>query len=259
MRTLRVRAAVLGVLVWCAAPSLHTQSPKVSLSTVPRPGEVVRYRMTQEMAIGFEPDATGDISFPRATMTGKTVVAMTFRAADLDQDGRVHVNVTYDEFTADMNINGRPSRPMLSSALAGKTFDMTYAADGSIVDMKAPSGTDAMIETMKRMLEQISGKSARVQLAVGETVTIPLDMPLPVPVAAAGGLGLIGERSVTLVSLETDGPDRIASCENVFRASMAHTFQPAASGGVGGVAVDVKVSGTGTSKIDVDRHVIRST
>jgi hypothetical protein len=214
--------------------------------------------MTQEMAVDVTPEAAGDVSFPRATISGKTVMAATFRASEVDQDGRIHVDVTSDEFTADVNINGQPSPPMLSNPLAGKTYQVTYSSDGSIVDMKGPPGTDAMIEAMKRLVEQMSGKWARVQLAVGEMATLPLDIPLPAPLAMAGGLGVTGETTVTLVSLEADGADRIASCENVFRASMARTFQAAADGAGGGVGIDVKMSGTGTAKIDVDRHVMRS-
>src|SRR5437870_9142709 len=112
MRTLRARSAAIGVLVWCACPVLAAQTDRVSLSTIPLPGQSVRYRMTQELAVDVTPDGAGGSPLPAAKLNGKTVMAATMRAGDADEQGRLKVNITYDEFTVDMNINGQPSLPM---------------------------------------------------------------------------------------------------------------------------------------------------
>jgi len=83
-------------------------------------------------------------------------------------------------------------------------------------------------------------------------------MPLPIPLPGSNGTGITGDLTVTLVSLEPDGVDRIASCENVLRAGMSQTFPTPADGAGGGLTLDLKMSGTATSKINVDRHVMRS-
>jgi hypothetical protein len=258
MRSHRARLTVLGVLVLSVSSPLLAQSQRVSLGTPPQPGQVVRYRMTQEFAVDMAPDAGSDIPLPPAKMIMKTVLASTFRASDAFDQGRLKVNITYDEFSAEMTINGQPSPGMPPTPFLDKTFEATYSEDGAIVDMNGPAETEKMIEPIKQMAQQISGHMARVQLAVGETATVPLSMPLPVPLPGAGATGITGDVTVTLVSLDPDGADRIASCETTLRAGMAQTFPTPADGAGGGVTIDLKMSGTGTSKINVDRHVVRS-
>ncbi len=250
------RLSVVGALVVAIGAPAFAQPDKVSLSTVPRPGVTVRYRMTQQLAVDVTPEATGDVSFPSATMTGKSIIAATFAAGEADEQGQYTVRVTYDEFTAELIVNGRPT-PAASDQLAGKTFELTYAADGTIVDVKGPAGTRTSMDGMKHAVEQLAGQFAGVRIALGETVTLPIDMPLPIPISQAGGLGLSGETTITLVSLESDGVGRIASCDNAVRVTMKREIQHPAER-AGDVGIDVKMSGKGTTKIDVDRHVLRN-
>ena len=197
---------------------------------------------------------------PPMKITGKTVIAMTQETGAADASGRIKTTVTYDELSYEMGMNGQRSPRQDASPLAGKAFVATYSADGAIVDVTGPPGTEAMTQAIKQMLEQMSGRLSRLQLAVGETASVPFDVSLPVPIPGVTGTGITGESTVKLVSLGTEpgGTGRIASCDTVFHASLARVAAPVSDRGAGELGVDLKLAGTGASRIDVDRHVMRS-
>src|SRR5204863_528821 len=148
---------------------------------------------------------------PPMKMTGKTVVVMTQQTGEADGSGRVRMTLTYDDMSYEMTVNGQRSTIPSSSPLAGKVFVATYSADGSIVDITGAPGMEAMTQPIRQMLEQLSGRLSRLQLAVGESATMPFDIPLPVPIPGMAGAGVTGESTVKLLSLaaEPDGGSRI--------------------------------------------------
>src|SRR2546421_3594869 len=200
MRTRRARLVATGRLTWCVSPLVLAQSEKISLSVLPRAGQTVHYRMTQDMAMEMTADGDSDMPIPPMKMNGKISIRLTEAAGDVDEQGRLQVNLTYDEFIADVTVNGKPSPMPGLNPLAGKLFIATYTSDGTLADITGPPGTEQIVGPLKQMLAQIISKVPQVKLAVGGTATVPVGHPLPMPIPGAKGMGLKGKSTMRLPS-----------------------------------------------------------
>ena len=257
MRTRRACLVATGLLAWCVSPLVLAQSEKISLSVLPRAGQTVRYRMTQDMAMEMTADGDSDVPIPPMKMSGRVSIRLTEAAGDVDEQGRLQVNLTYDEFIADVTINGKPSPMPGLNPLAGKLFIATYAPDGTLADMTGPPGTEQIVGPLKQMLTQITSQVPQVKLAVGETATVPVSTPLPLPIPGSRGMDLKGKSTMRLLSIDADGADRVASCESVLEATLVSAAETPAQSSTDGVALDFAMTGTGKLLIDLDRQVMK--
>jgi hypothetical protein len=259
MKYLRVGIAAAGFVALHFASILFAQSEKISLSVVPHAGQTVRYRMTQDLTMTITADADAEAPMPPMNVNAVTAITMSQAAGSADNDGRLPVILTYDEFLTEVKINGVATKVPDKNPLAGKQFTAIYAQDGTVVDVTGPTGTEAMVAPLKQMLTQLTAQLPKVKLAVGESATTPLVMPLPIPLPGAKGFELQGTTTMKLVSIEQEGAGRVASCDSTLKATLVNTPEAATPNPTNPVevAMDIGMVGAGKLKIDIDRGVIR--
>src|SRR5437660_3747812 len=109
MRPGRARFAATGLLAWCLAGVLFAQPQKFSLAVQPpRPGETVKYGIAQELSVELAPGENNGA--PPMTIDGHAAFVLTQTADAAQDDGRIRVNLVYDEFVASMTLNGRSAQ-----------------------------------------------------------------------------------------------------------------------------------------------------
>jgi len=148
-------------------------------------------------------------------------------------------------------------QPGLQGGFVGKQFTATYSPEGVLVDMTGPPGTEQIVGPLKQMLGQILAQVPQVKLAIGETTTMPMSTPLPLPIPGSKGLEFKGKSTMTLVSIDTDGADRVASCDSVFQGTLDSTQEPSSPGPIGVVAMNFWMTGTGRLQVNIDRRVVK--
>ena len=95
----------------------------------------------------------------------------------------------------------------------------------------------------------LQGWPPSVTLSVGGSASVPSAIQLSMP-GAENGVGISGGRTLKLVSVGQDGPDRIATLQQTVEASMSGPM-------TGGASPSIDVSGTGTIEWNVDRGYAR--
>ena len=252
----RARVAAIGVIAMCAGAAARAQSEKIALGILPpRPGSV-HYEMTQDMSLEASPDGQGDVQLPATKMTVNTTMRLTQEAGAPDADGHVQVKLTYDDVKVSATLNGKPA-PSGEHPLAGKALVATYSSEGRLLNMTGPEGADAMVQAVRQVIEQMTGQWSRLRLAVGETQTIPMSLALPIPIPGAAGLRMTGDSTFKLTGVDVEDGNRIASCDSVFQVALSQSIDAPAAGTAAGLTVDMKMSGSGQTRIDLDRRVIK--
>jgi len=164
--------------------------------------------------------------------------------------------MTYDEMRSETSMNGQPI-PAADAAnhLVGKTVFITYNRNGEMVDMKGlPAG--ALTEDMfKQMMASLYGNLPMGTLAVGESLTSPLDFALPLPIPIAP-MKVTGETRLKLVSIDKDTQGRSATFDSTIDGKMASEIP--SPDGKGQLGFDFKLDGAGTLVMDLDKGVLRS-
>jgi hypothetical protein len=259
----RQRASIAAAIgMWPCVAILAAQSERVSLSVVPHAGQTVRHRMTQDVTMTITPDADSDIPIPAMNVDTVLAFTMSQAAGSVDGEGRLPVVVTYDDFLTEVKINGSPQKlPDTKNPLLGKQFTALYTPDGTLVDLTGPSGDDSTTGPLRQMLMQLTAQLPKAKLAVGETTTTPLKTPFPFPIPGTSGFELVGTSTLTLVSIEKDGANRIASCDSKLQATLANAAAPssATQANPTGLAMDLNMVGGGKVQVDVDRGVMKLT
>jgi hypothetical protein len=253
---------LIAVFAACqVAAILFAQSEKVSLSVVPHAGQTVRYRMTQDVTMTITADADSNIALPPMNVNTLLAFTMSQAAGDADSEGKLPVTLTYDDFLTEVKINGSAQKlgDNDKNPLAGKQFTATYGPDGTILDLTGPAGTEGTTAPLKQLLTQFTAQLPKTSLGVGETTTVPVRMPLPLPIPGSKGFELQGTSMMTLVSIDTNGGARIASCDSKLNATLASAADAASSPGANpfDLAMDVTMVGGGKLQIDVDRGVMK--
>jgi len=161
----------------------------------------------------------------------------------------------YDDATMDATINGQ-KLPMADplALVKGREFTFIYDRDGHIVDFTSDLPAQ-MSDTLKPMLSSMLGATGPLTLAVGETVTRPITVPLPLPGVGSRTIGY--ETRFTLNSVTSEGGARVA---HLTTAMTGRTAQPLATPDAAAppAAMDMRIEGTGSMDVDIDRGVVRS-
>jgi hypothetical protein len=259
-----MRSAFTIVLV-CLGMLSPGQVEKFTISAAPKPGQTVHYTATQDLSVEVSPDATADppvaqtSPVPTMKVAGKTTLAFTETSGAPDPQGRATALLTYEQASADMSINGIPI-PMAGTLpqLAGKTFTLIFGADGKVADVTAPPEMAAMLGPAKQFVIDMYKLVPVATLAVGETVTTPFSVPLPLPVPGSGPIVMDGQTKTTLVSVDADGAEHIAKCDQIVEAAMVPPPADPKPGTDPGMSVTMKMRGTGKLQFNVDRSVMKS-
>ncbi len=219
--------------------------------------------MTQEMdfVITAQDADPAESPVPPTTtkVLGKTVFAFTEKTGTPDKDGRLPVEVTYDQITIERTVNGVTSPGEgLGRDLVGRTVLMTYDRNGKIVDVNVPAGLALSADTLKETMGSLLVNLPQTPLAVGETARVPFSAPLPVPTPAGDDLKMAGEMRYTLLSVTPEGGDRIARYDQTVDAKLSTTTELALPSGPGKVYISFKLAGGGGLQLNLDKGVIRS-
>ena len=236
---------------------------QVAIPKVPKPNETLRFRMVQEMNIQMsmqDSDQQAAQPAPEVTkMLGKTTFAFTQKTGTRTRQGRVPVDITYDQILVERSVNGRPAPGEgLGSDLVGQTVSLTYDKDGKIVDVKVPPGLDMSPDALKEMITSLMGSLPEGSLRIGEVATMPFSTPLPVPSPNGEEMKMAGQSRYTLVALTREGTDRIAEFRQDIEAKLITVAEMPLPSGPGKVHISFKLSGGGTLRLNIDKGVIRS-
>ncbi len=190
---------------------------------------------------------------------GKIATAFSQKAGQPDAQGRLTAETTYDQVSMEMTMNGNPL-PLgeTNSNLAGKKFAVIYDREGKIVDVKALSDLGLPPETLKQMMMSFSNMLPPTAIGVGETVSAPFSMALPLPVPGTNGLSIEGQTKSKLVSLTTDGTDRLAKLDQTLDGKFASAIEIPGPNGNLKMNIDLKMSGGGNLDWSMDKNLIKN-
>lgn len=264
------RAFAAGLAICCGGALLCAQSDKVSLKVVPKPNSMVHYRMTVQMTMEAAPgeggNSLGALLSPNGApmrIVSSMSAALTQSAGLFEGDGRYPVSMTYDDFKVDSSLNGNslpvPGNPL--QAMIGKPFVVIFDADGQIAEIPGPpEGLPPEFDTVRKMVPQMMRFIPSISLAVGETATTQMNMTIPIPVPGKD-MVLSGQLTTRLVSIDMDGGDRIAHCEQSYETSVSQS-QSQSQNQSGGSQPDASIvmssKGSGTLAINLDQAFVKS-
>jgi hypothetical protein len=240
------------------------QSDKISLRRIPLPNQTVRMKMVQETDIDMTmegmPAAAG---VGPMKMSMKNVTRMTQKNGAADSQGNIQAEITIDEASSDtkMSMNGvampAPSGP--SNPMLGKKFTVVYDKLGNVVDSRTSSIEGVSEDSFKQLMKSFSGNLPGNAIAIGETVTAPLDVAIPLPLAGAGQMKMDGQVQYKLISVEKDGNDRIATIATTFNGKLVTDADvPGPNGSKIKMSIDIKLNGGGTSLSNLDKGFLKS-
>ena len=256
--------SALTIALLCLGVVDPAQTQKVTISGAPKPGQTVHYTATQEIAADVVPDVPADApagqasALPTMKVTSKTTLAFTETTASPDAEGRTTALLTYEQASGEMNVNGIPMAMGTLPDLVGKTFTVVFGADGRVADVTAPPEMAAILGPAKQFIINIYRVVPVATLAISESSTSPFSIPLPLPVPGSGPIVMDGQTKTTLVSLDAEGGEHIANCDQTFEAAMSQPKSDPAPGTDRGMSLDMKMRGAGKLRFNVDRGVMTS-
>jgi hypothetical protein len=241
-----------------AASPAGSQTDRVMVGAPPAPDQSLRLKMTQAMNFTLTPLGDPPPGAPAGPMqvTGSTVTTIRQQVGKPDADGRLQIDLTYEDVSQEMKMNDKPV-PMpadAAEALKGKTVTMWVDSTFQVVDVKAPEGFPIPADQLKQLMVQLMGSVPHQEMRIGETVTVPLSMPLPIPLPGAQPPVLKGETKTTLVKVAPQGNDQIATLEQTVEAALDSTNDMPG----GKLRIVFKVKGSGTTLTAVKAGVAHS-
>jgi hypothetical protein len=254
--TFIVAAAIVSCLI--ASPVL-AQPEKVSVRMAPRPGQTIHMTMSQDMDFEMSFDGASPVAglTEPMKMLMRSTIAMTQKSGMQRADGTWDVELTYDKVQSDITMNGQSlAAGATDSQLVGKTIVMTYNRTGEIVDVKGLPAAGLTDDAFKQMIGSLYGNLPVTALSVGETTVAPLDFALPLPVPGAAGMKMIGETKMKLVSIDKDAQGRSARFDSTLNGKVVSEI--ASPDGTSKVTLDFQMGGEGSTVMDLDKGVVRS-
>lgn len=251
----------------CLTTITIAQTGKTTIGITPKPGQTIHYTGTQNITVEITPDAppgaTQPAMVPPMKVEGKTVLAYTLVTSATDAQGQMTSQMTYEQATGELAINGTPfPAGDAMSRMAGQTLTVVFGADGTVVDVTGPPGTSKeTADVVKSLLTEMSKYFPTMSLSVGESGTRPFSVSLPLPVPGLGPITLDGQVTTKLVSLEADGADRLANCEQSYDAAFKPPQDTAAAAGTAATpapAFDMTMRGRATLQVNVDRGLVKA-
>jgi hypothetical protein len=250
---------VASLIVNLAATVVFAQSEKISPRIAPKPNQTIRITMVQEMDMDISIDAVGPV--PPAIggplrMTMRTTSSMTQKTGAMRPDGSYDAEVRYDEMRSDMTMNGQSvATGAATNQLVGKVITVTYDRSGQLIESKFPPDFPGSAEIVKQLMVSLSGNLPDASMGIGDVASIPLDLTLPIPIPGGSGMKVDGQTEMKLVSIDQDGKGRSARFDSVTYGKMVSSVKP---DGKTSVSIDLTVTGTGATVMDLDAGFIRS-
>ena len=238
------------------------QVEKISVKLVPEPNQTVRMRMVQdvEMDLSFEGEipAAGALPGPMKMMA-RTVFALTQKVGAPDREGNFISELTYDEVSSEMTMNGQPMQiGNPSGKFTGQKIMTTFNRQGEMIDLKMPPSLELSEESFKKMMKSFYGDLPQTPIGVGEIVTTPLDFTFPLPVPGGAPMKIEGQIKYALASIEKGETGRIAKFNQKVEGNMVSDMEMPRPKGHRKMSLDFKLNGGGDMVMDVDRGVLKS-
>jgi len=247
-------AVVLAALL--SLPELSFGQDKVAIGATPMPGQTVRLRMRQEMEADIKAEGTPPPGLPPEGVHTKTAsnVLLRLETAALDADGRLRVDVNYEEGSQEAQINGKAMPlPSAQDALRGTTITM-WLKGSQVDEVKVPENYPIPAELLKQFMGPLVASIPRLEMTVGQTAEVPLSLTLPLPSGAGPAPVLNGITKTTLTNVAPDGADLLATLAQVVDASVDMTNEAAGTR----VRTVMKISGTGTTETYVKAGLVKT-
>src|SRR5579872_4585653 len=173
------RCLLLAALL--SVPAGAAAQDRITINLAPRPGQVLHTRMATDIKMSMSSD-TADTPLPpqlNQPFGMSMVIEGDMNVGAPDEQGRYDARLILDVFSMDATFGGQPApRPGPMLDVAGKEFVMTFDRQGAIVDMKVPPELGNP-DAVRKMLTSLTGLSAPITLAIGETVTRPTEFGFP--------------------------------------------------------------------------------
>jgi hypothetical protein len=257
----RSLVVALGLALF-ASITTFAQSEKIKFKMVPEPNQTVRMRAVQDMELemSFESETPSTTALPEPVkMMARAVFALTQKVGAPDKEGNVSAEVTYDEVSSEMMLNGQPIQiGDKVNNFIGKKITATFNSRGEMIDLKVPPDLGLPEESFKELLKSIYGNLPQTPLGVGEGATAPLDFTIPLPVPGAPPVKIDGQIKSTLVSVEKDATGRTAKFDQIVDGKMAGDMEvPGPTGNIK-MSLDVKLNGGGAMLMNVEKGFLKS-
>ena len=245
-----------------ASVTMFAQSEKIRFKMVPEPNQTVRMRAVQDMELNmsFESETPPDGSLPEPMkMVARSVFAMTQKVGAPDKEGNVSAEVTYDEVSSEMLINGQPLQiGDKVDKFIGKKITTTFNSRGEMIDLKIPPDLGLPEESLKQLLKSIYGNLPQTPLGVGEVAAAPLDFTIPLPIPGAPPMKIDGLIKSTLVSVEKDATSRTAKFDQTMDGKLVGDLEVPGPTGRVKMSFDFKLNGGGGMLMNVDKGFLKS-
>jgi len=245
-----------------ASLTAFAQPEKIALKMVPEPNQTVRMRMIQDMELdmSFEVEAPSAEALPGPMkVVARTVFALTHKVGAPDKEGNFTSEMTYDEVSSEMTMNGQPMQfGDATSKFIGQKILTTFNKRGEMIDLKIPPELGLSEESFKKMLKSLYGDLPQTLIGVGEVATTPLDFTLPLPAPGAPPLKIEGQINSKLVSIEKGATGRIAKFNQTVDGKMVSDMEVPRPSGQIKMSLDFKLNGGGDLVMDIDKGVLKS-
>jgi hypothetical protein len=218
-------------------------------------------KMVQEMDMEMTMEAlTAALPGPMKVST-KIVTTMTQKTGAADLQGNIEAEVTIDEASSETktSMNGQPmaSTPA-TNPMAGKRFSVVFDKEGRVVDTKFPSIPGLSDDAFKRMTQSFYGNMPTAAIGIGETTAVPLDLAIPLPLPGASEMKMDGEVKYKLVSIETQGGDRIATLDSTIDGKLVSDAELPSPAGKIKMSIDLKITGAGKAQNNLDKGLVKA-
>ena len=258
------RGALTALTLTCAmatALPVVAQPKKVTVGGRPAPDQTVRLNIVQDADLTMKPAeaAAGSPAGPMH-LQAKTTTVATQKVGTPDAKGALKIEMTYEDITQDMQMNGQPAPPeaaQAAAAMKGKTLSMLVDEAGNVIEVTPPADLPMPAEVIKDVLKQALGLMPRQEITVGETVTAPFAMAMPVPLPGAAPPQMKGELKSTLTGVTGAPGNEVAALAQEVTAAVDSTIP--GPNGQGEIAIKMTVKGSGTTDWDVKGALVRAT
>ncbi|MBO0725069.1 MAG: hypothetical protein J2P52_05685 [Blastocatellia bacterium] len=245
-----------------ASITMFAQSEKIKFKMAPGPNQTVRMRAVQDMELNmsFESETPSANGAPEPMkMAARAVFALTQKVGAPDKEGNISSEVTYDEVSSEMMMNGQPMQiGDKIDKFIGKKITATFNSQGDMIDLKVPPDMGMPEESFKELLKSIYGNLPQTPLGVGEVATSPLDFTVPLPIPGAPPVKIDGQIKSTLVSVEKDATGRTAKFDQIVDGKMASDLEVPGPTGQIKMSLNFKLNGGGGVVMNVDKGFLKS-
>jgi len=243
---------IRGLLLSTALPAvIAAQSNRVTIPRMPLPQSTARITATLDMHF--------DVSSPALPtpilMEGTSMAQYVRRTGPVDSLGGFSAQLDYDTLMTRISLNGTPmGRPMESG---GARATARYDSAGALVDLTVPPELERFANSIRQLQGAMLTSVPRGTMAVGDSLVTPFEAPVPLDIGMGAGDSVALEGTLThrLRAIKRDSGQVVAVFDQVLVAGVNRGITMPA---LGAAQLSLRMTGTGTMEIEVQRGLVRS-